>query len=160
MAIDTEAGVFDDVREGAGCPLGDQRYILKIVRLEATEGEFGPSIKWVFNCADASLNPPALVRDATGEAYEFFQFSAKKMNVGTKPHKWACAFLGREVGAGESGASLARELLGKKASCLIGPNQKSGKQCILSARSIEAAAAPAPTPPPAPATFDTGGDGF
>lgn len=145
MTMTNEPAVFDDVRPG-GSPIEDGRYILKIVRLEpADEGQYGPSIKWVFNMADAASK--AIMRDAQGEAYEWFQFSSTKLTTGTKGYTWACAFLGRDVQVGESGAQIARDLLGQKAIAMVGPNVKTMRTCILSIKPFVAGAA-APPPPP------------
>ncbi len=146
MVMTNEPAVFDDVRPG-GSPLEDGRYILKIVKLEpADSGQFGPSIKWIFNVADAASK--AIIRDGQGEPYELYQFSNTKLTTGTKGYVWACAFLNREVQVGESGAQIARDLLGTKAIAIIGPNPKTMRTCILSIKPFNAAAA---APPPAPA---------
>lgn len=142
-----EAAVFEDVKPGGSGGLEDGRYILKVVRLEpAEEGQYGPSIKWIFHCADAASK--ALIRDSQGEAYEMWQFSGTKVNPGTKAHLWASAFLNREPEVGESGAQIARDLLGTKAIAMVGPNPKTMRSSILSIKPFAAGAAAAPPPPP------------
>jgi hypothetical protein len=139
-----EAAVFDDVRPG-GSPIEDGRYILKVVKLEAADGQYGPSIKWIMNMADAATK--AIFRDSQGEPYEWFQFSDRKLSTGTKGHMWASAFLGREIQVGESGAQIARDLIGTKAIAMVGPNPKTMRTSILSIKPFTAGAAAAPPPP-------------
>lgn len=145
MTMTGEAATFEDVRPG-GSPIEDGRYILKVVRLEAAdEGQFGPSIKWVFNMADAATK--AIMRDQDGSAYEWFQFSSTKLSTGTKGYSWACAFLNREIQVGESGSAIAHDLVGQKAIAMVGPNAKTMRTCILSIKPMGAPAAAAPQSP-------------
>lgn len=146
MTMTNEPAVFEDVRPG-GSPIEDGRYILKIIKLEpAEEGQYGPSIRWIFNMADAASK--ALIRDSQGDAYEWYQFSSTKLSTGTKGHIWASAFLNREVQVGESGAQIARDLLNTKAIAMVGPNPKTMRTCILSIKPFTAAGAAPPPPPP------------
>jgi hypothetical protein len=148
VTMTTETAMFEDVRPG-NSPLEDGRYILKIVKLEPAEGQFGPQIKWYFNVADAASK--AIIRDSQGEPYEWFGYTSTKTNPGTKTHTWASAFMGRELEIGESGSQLARDLLGKKAIAMVGPSGPNQRTSILSIKPFVATAA---APPPPPVTDD------
>lgn len=143
----TGAATFDDVRADSS-PLEDGRYLLKVVRLEAAEeGQFGPSIRWVFNVADAATK--ALMRDSIGDPYEFHQYSSTKLTPKSKAYPWIQAFLGRDITVGESGAEIARSLVNTKAIAMIGPKDPGGRPVILSIKPFSLTAVAAPPPPSA-----------
>ncbi|HEX7024609.1 MAG TPA: hypothetical protein VF187_07310 [Gemmatimonadales bacterium] len=114
--------MFEDAT--AGTPVVDPgQYLAKVVRLEEGEtGEFGPSIKWVFNLADAKTREP--MYDEQGELFEFYAYSSTKMGPRAKARQWAEALLGREIQNGESGAEIAEAVVGRTALVLIGNNEK------------------------------------
>lgn len=135
---------FDDVRADSS-PLEDGRYLLKVIRLEAAEeGQFGPSIRWVFNVADAATK--VVMRDNIGDPYEFHQYSSTKLTPRSKAYPWIQAFLGRDVHVGESGAEIARSLVGTKAVAMIGPKDPGGRPVILSIKALPSGATSTPEP--------------
>jgi hypothetical protein len=147
------SATFDDVRADSS-PLEDGRYLLKVVRLEAAEeGQFGPSIRWVFNVADAASK--AVMRDSIGDPYEFHQYSSTKLTPRSKAYPWIQAFLGRDIQVGESGAEIARSLVGTKAVAMIGPKDPGGRPVILSIKAFSSGSSPTtPAQAAAPATLE------
>lgn len=152
MTMTTEQAAFQDVRADAS-PLEDGRYLLKVVRLEPSDdGQFGPSIRWVFNVADPATK--AIIRDSQGEFYEWHQYSSTKLTPRSKAYPWIVALLGREVQVGESGGAIARELIGKRAVAMVGPKEAGGRAVILSIKPFTSAPAATPEPAPAPPADD------
>ena len=150
---------FDDVTEG-GSFIESGRYNLKIASLELVDSQFNPGTKqvqWGFHCQEAATS--TVLRNTNGEPYEWRQWTSTKLAApagtgkATKAYTWACAFLGREIQPGESGEAIWQELLGKKASGLVGPNEN-GTIKLLSVEPIKGssqaratrAAAPEPEP--------------
>ena len=150
---------FDDVTEG-GSFIESGRYNLKIVSLELVDSQFDPdkkSVQWSFHCQEVGSG--AVLRSSNGEPYEWRQWTSTKLTAptgggkATKGYLWACAFLGREIQPGDSGSAIWQELIGKKASGLIGPNEN-GNMKLLSIEPIKGssqaratrAAAPEPEP--------------
>lgn len=164
---DSIPATFDDVAEFTPAfPNGN--YILTIVRMENTEGQYGPGLKWVMTVVNATTgeqimtpNGGALTASGRPEAYEWFQFSSKTLTPRSKPYPWVRAFLNRPIVVGESGAKIIRELQGKSAAAYIAPDPREigGRQKILSIEPLaQAASAPKyaatgePLPPSAPSS--------
>ena len=142
MATSTDTAIFDTVSNVEGKQFEPGRYQLKVVRLEAATGQFGPQIKWIMNVSEKSDDGWALHYDNDGQPYEWHQYTSTKLSPKTKGRKWAQAFLGRDLEDGESGAEIARALVGCKANAILGPNER-GYSAILQ---ID----PAPKPKKAP----------
>ena len=121
--------IFDeDVTLSTGSPLSSKRYVLKLVRLEVTDhAQYGPGIRWVTNVLDVD-GGNVVIRDTDGAEYEFYQTSGTRLQAPapgqkpTKAYKFASGFLGRPIAVGESGRTIAAELIGRKAEAFLAPN--------------------------------------
>ena len=152
MAVDTSTGVaFDDVAEFTPV-FEDGTYVLTLVRIEPTEGQFGAGFKWVWNMVSHPDGERVMAPNTTDEAYEMFAFSSRKLTPRTKAYPWLAALLNRQLEIGESGAALAQAALGKSMLSYVGipTDGKSDRQQILTAKPI-AAKATAPRAVAAPA---------
>ena len=136
------------------------RYLFKVSRLEdGNEGEYGPSIKWVFNVADME-SKQAILDGNTGEPYEFWAYSSTKMGKTAKQvakaRAWTEALLNRNV-EGESGDALAKEVIGKMAVAILGTDEKTGYTRILQLTPFVPGGKAAPQPEPVAAVTATAG---
>lgn len=135
--------MFNDVQpDKSKYDLDSDKYIFKVVKLEADSNDKGPSVKWYFNVAHRG-DPPSPIRDAdTGELYEVWQWTGADLTPSTKAGTWVAALLQRPIQIGESGAKLAEELLGKRMLGLWGVNPRSekGNKGILSVEPYKATA--------------------
>ena len=120
--------MFTDVQQDKSkFDLEDDRYIFKLVKLEASESaEYGPGVRWIFNVAHRG-DPPSPIFDSDGNKLEIWQTTNADLTPGVKAGQWASALLGRPIQIGESGARIAEELIGKCMLALWGvnPNSKS-----------------------------------
>lgn len=136
MQASGQAATFDDVQEFTPV-FDDGTYILTVVRIEATDGQFGAGLKWVFTMVNKATGEPVYAPNSS-ELYEFFQFSSTKVTPRTKVYPWLVAFLGRPLQIGESGAALVQAVLGRSAEAMIGveAGDMGGRQKILTIKSV------------------------
>lgn len=129
MAIDQQQeAVFENPSQGYQ-EVDAGKYVLKINKLRPCDpGQFGPMIEWVFNLAFEGSTTPIYSQD--GKPAEMRQRTGTSLTPKAKARKWAEAFLDRDLGDDDSGPGIARELVGKKAIGIIGPNDK-GYSTIL-----------------------------
>lgn len=158
MTMQSEEATFDDVTEFTPV-FDDGTYILTVVRIEATDGQYGPGLKWIFHMTNQATGQQvkapgggALTASGYPEPYEWFQFSSKKVTPKTKVYPWIAAFLGRPPSIGESGSGLVRAVKGTSAVAMVGvpANDPGGRQKILTIKPVTAAAPPTPRPAPSP----------
>lgn len=145
MVVDRADVAFDDVAEFTPV-FEDGTYVLTLVRIEPTEGQFGAGFKWVFNMVSHPDGERVLAPNTTDEDYEMFAFSSRKLTPRTKAYPWLAALLGRALEIGESGAALARAALGKSMVSYVGipTDGKSDRQQILTAKPVPSKAAAPP----------------
>lgn len=153
MQATGQAPAFDDVQEFTPI-FDDGTYILTVARIEATEGQFGAGLKWVFTMVNKATGEPVYAPNSS-ELYEFFQYSSTKVTPRTKVYPWLVAFLGRPLQIGESGAALVSAVLGRSAEAMIGveAGDMGGRQKILTIKAVggkTARTAAQVTPPAAP----------
>lgn len=148
--------MFTDVQpDPSKYDLEADKYIVRVVKLEATDHEkYGAGVRWIFNVAHRG-NPPAPIYDTDGEKLELWQTTNPQLTPGTKAGLWAAALLNRPIAVGESGQKIADELIGKYGLALYGVNPRSPehKKGILSIEpytngngKVAAVAAPAADP--------------
>ncbi len=119
--------MFNDVQQDKSkFDLDSDKYIFKLVRLEASEhAEYGPGVRWIFNVAQRG-DPPSPIFDAsTGDKLELWQTTNADLSPGVKAGVWAAALLQRPIEVGESGAKIADALIGKTMLGLWGVNPNS-----------------------------------
>jgi hypothetical protein len=118
--------VFTDVQaDPSKYDLETDKYVCKLVKLEAsTHEQYGPGVKWVFQFAHRG-DPPSPIFDNNGDKLEIWQTTNPELTPGTKAGLWAAALLGREIQVGESGAQIARDLIGRYGLAMWGPNPRS-----------------------------------
>lgn len=146
---------FDDAKEFTSF-VDDGFYYAQCVNIEdGEEGQFGPSIRWVFHLKSQDTGEMVLIPegDNAGQIYEFYAFTSTKMTPKAKARKWSEVLLGREIEVGESGSAIANECIGKSALVLIEANE-AGYPRIENLTAIpkkgKQKAAPTPEPEPAP----------
>lgn len=157
MAQQNEAPAFDDVSEYA--PAFDNgEYDLTVVRIENAEGgKYGPSLRWIWNMRKVATGEIVLAPDSSGEAYEWHQYSSRRLTPRTKHYAWIRALLGRAPEIGESGVALLQAVLGKsmRSYCAPDPAEPGGRQRIMTADPIPARSQPpAAMSAPAPVEED------
>jgi hypothetical protein len=144
MVMSDEPISFNDVPSSGGMDIDPGRYIVKVVRLEpGKDGEFGPTIRWVFNLATPDTK--LVISAPSGEPYELFQFTSVKVGQKSTSRPWIEALLDRPLNDGESGSELARAVIGKKAVALIGQNER-GYTAVLQMSPLSTLAKSKPAP--------------
>lgn len=113
---------FGTVSSGGGTmPQMDGTYTLTVLRVEeGGEGQFGPRMRWVFECRDEDGD---LVAWDDGSTFELWQSTGTSLGPKGKARKWAEAVLGRELVNGESGDKIVAEMIGKTVRALIQTNE-------------------------------------
>lgn len=144
--------MFSNPSESAGLEIEEGKYYGKVIRLEPTDGQFGPQVKWTWELA--TLDGQVLTNDRGFNA-EWWQWSSPKISRGgkkpSKAYLWGSALLpGVEI-MEMTGEAFAKAVVGKKAVLLIGPNDN-GNTTILSMSPLPAKNGAGKTAPTAPAT--------
>lgn len=125
--------MLPDPTEG-GSFIEPGRYVLRIVKMEAMpptpeHPDWRPSIRFTLNLQDYTTRK--VMMDKNEQPYEWWVYRSATLAQGTKTRQFTEAFLGRSLIEGQdAGEAVAKELLGKKAIGMVGPNQK-GKDDIL-----------------------------
>jgi len=104
---------FQDVTTAEGIPEVSGPVKVECLSIEdATEGEFGPQMRWSFRVWD---NEGTEITWPDGTTFEWHQYTSDKTSPSATATQWAQALLGRPLLENEQGIAIQEALIGTKA---------------------------------------------